>query len=60
MTDEDWEFNRIEMESRARMLAVQYALNKSQVVIPLPITEENLDKLLKDYANEVFKTPGNS
>jgi hypothetical protein len=60
MTDEDWEFNRIEMESRARMLAVQYALNKSQVVIPLPITKEDLDKVLKDHTNEVLKTPGNT
>jgi hypothetical protein len=60
MTDEDWEFNRIEMESRTRMLAVQYALNKSQVVIPLPITKENLDKVLEDQTNEVLKTPGNT
>ena len=28
MQTEDSEFNRIEMESKARMLAVQYALNK--------------------------------
>ena len=28
MNTEDSEFNRIEMESKARLLAVQYALNK--------------------------------
>ena len=28
MTDEDWEFNRIEMESKARKMAVEYALQK--------------------------------
>jgi len=49
MTDEDWEFNRIEMESRARMLAVQYALDKSQIVIPLPITQQELDKVLAKH-----------
>lgn len=28
MTDEDWEFNRIETESKARKMAVEYALQK--------------------------------
>jgi hypothetical protein len=43
MTDEDWEFNRIEMESRARLLAVQYALEKTS---PIPlITDEEWQAL---------------
>jgi hypothetical protein len=43
MTDEDWEFNRIEMESRARQLAVQYALEKTS---PIPlITDEEWQAL---------------
>ena len=49
-SEEDEEFNRIEKESTARMLAVQYALDKSQVVIPLPITRQELDKILKKNA----------
>ena len=49
MNTEDDEFNRIEMESKARMFAVQYALNKSQVLIPLPISKQELDKVLQQY-----------
>ena len=49
-TYEDDEFNRIEMESRTRMLAVQYALDRSQVLIPLPISKQELDKVLKNHA----------
>ena len=38
MTDEDWEFNRIEMESKVRQMAVKYAISK---VVHIPeITEE--------------------
>jgi hypothetical protein len=48
MNTEDDEFNRIERESKARMMSVQYALDKSQVVIPLPISKEDLDKVLKE------------
>jgi hypothetical protein len=41
MTDEDWEFNRIEMESNARKMAVQYALQKQLEPSPIPlITDE--------------------
>lgn len=50
MNTEDDEFNRIERESKARMMSVQYALDKSQVVIPLPISKEDLDKVLKENA----------
>jgi len=41
MTDEDWEFNRIEMESNVRKMAVQYAMEKQREVSPIPlITDE--------------------
>lgn len=40
MTDEDWEFNRIEMESKARMMAVQYAMEKEPSPIPFLTAEE--------------------
>jgi len=50
MNTEDSEFNRIEMESRARVLAVQYALDKSQVLIPLPISKKQLDKVLQQHS----------
>jgi len=48
MTDEDWEFNRIEMESVARKMAVKYAISK---VVHIPeITEEEW-KALNDEEN---------
>ena len=50
MNTEDSEFNRIEREAKARMMAVQYALDRLQVVIPLPITEQELDKILRENA----------
>jgi hypothetical protein len=31
MTDEDWEFNRIEMEARVRMMAVRYAMERAKM-----------------------------
>jgi len=40
MNTEDDEFNRIEMESRARKLAVQYALSREPSPIPLITAEE--------------------
>lgn len=41
MTDEDWEFNRIEREAKARMMAVQYAMQQAQKTSPIPlITDE--------------------
>jgi len=41
MTDEDWEFNRIEMESKARMMAVAYAMQCAEQKSPIPlITDE--------------------
>jgi hypothetical protein len=41
MTDEDWEFNRIEMESNVRKMAVQYAMEKHREISPIPlITDE--------------------
>ena len=40
MTDEDWEFNRIEMESKARMMAVKYAMEKEPSQILFLTSEE--------------------
>ena len=41
MNTEDNEFNRIEMESNARKMAVQYALEKQRKTSPIPlITDE--------------------
>jgi len=53
MTDEDWEFNRIELESRVRQETVRAALKKqhqddSPTAIPF-ITPEELEELLKNY-----------
>ena len=46
MTDEDWEFNRIEMESNARKMAVQYALQKAKEPSPIPfLTAEEWEAL---------------
>jgi hypothetical protein len=51
MTDEDWEFNRIEMEARVRQMAVRYAIEKANKIdrelgIPF-VTAEELEELLK-------------
>jgi hypothetical protein len=41
MTDEDDEFNRIEREAKARMMAVRYAMEKIKEPSPIPlITDE--------------------
>jgi len=40
MTDEDWEFNRIETQAIARKMAVEYALQKETSQIPLITDEE--------------------
>lgn len=46
MTDEDWEFNRIEMESNVRKMAVKYALQKQLEPNPIPlITDEEWEAL---------------
>jgi hypothetical protein len=46
MTDEDWEFNRIEMEARVRQMAVRYAMEKAS---PIPlITAEEWEALNKE------------
>ena len=43
MTDEDDEFNRIEMEARVRQMAVRYAMDKAS---PIPlITAEDWEAL---------------
>jgi hypothetical protein len=41
MTDEDWEFNRIESQAIARKIAVEYALQKEKETSQIPlITDE--------------------
>ena len=46
MTDEDWEFNRIEREAKARMMAVKYALQQAKETSPIPlITDEEWEAL---------------
>jgi hypothetical protein len=44
---QDDEFNRIEREAKARMMAVQYAMQKQPSAIPL-ITAEEWEALNKD------------
>ena len=46
MNDEDSEFNRIEVQSKARKLAVEYALKKLRETSPIPlIIDEEWDAL---------------
>lgn len=48
MTDADWddEFNRIEMESRVRMMAVRFAMEQAKEPSPIPfVTAEDWAKL---------------
>jgi hypothetical protein len=48
MTDEDWEFNRIEMEARVRMMAVRYAMEQAREPSPIPfVTAEDWEELNK-------------
>ena len=49
MTDEDWEFIRIEMEARVRMMAVHYVIERSKEPSPIPlITDEEWEALNKE------------
>jgi hypothetical protein len=46
MTDEDWEFNRIEMEARIRQMVVRYAMDKAREPSPIPfLTAEEWEAL---------------
>lgn len=46
MNSEDEEFNRIEREAKARMMAVEYALQQAQKTSPIPlITDEEWEAL---------------
>ena len=46
MNTEDDEFNRIEREAKARMMAVKYALQQAQKTSPIPlITDEEWEAL---------------
>jgi len=56
MTAEDEEFNRIEMESNARKMAVKYALQK--------LHDENerlglYDDVYKEIKDEILPSPSN-
>ena len=46
MNTEDDEFNRIEREAKARMMAVKYAMQQAQKTSPVPlITDEEWEAL---------------
>lgn len=46
MNTEEDEFNRIEREAKARMMAVQYAMQQAQKTSPIPlITDEEWEAL---------------
>lgn len=47
MTDEDWEFNRIECQAIARIMAVRYAVERAKLeTSPIPlITDEEWEAL---------------
>lgn len=52
-TDEDDEFNRIEMESRVRKMSVAYSLEMQRLCDELPtgipfVTQDELEQLLRD------------
>jgi hypothetical protein len=47
---EDDEFNRIEMESRVRQMAVRYAMEQAKEPSPIPfVTAEDWEKLNKEH-----------
>jgi hypothetical protein len=46
MNTEDSEFNRIESQTKARMMAVRYAMEKARETSPIPlITDEEWEAL---------------
>lgn len=52
-TEEDDEFNRIEMESRVRKMSVSYSLEMQRLRDEFPhgipfVTQDELEQLLKD------------
>ena len=62
-TDEDDEFNRIEMESRVRKMSVAYSLEMQRLRDELPtgipfVTPEELQELLKN--DDEIQTPNNT
>ena len=49
MTEEDEEFERIEREAKARMMAVRYAMERAKEPSPIPlITDEEWEALNKE------------
>lgn len=56
---EDDEFNRIEMESRVRMMAVRYAMDRAKEPSPIPfVTAEDWAELNK--GDDAVKTQPNT
>jgi hypothetical protein len=56
-TEEDDEFNRIEMESRVRKMSVAYSLEMQRMRDEFPhgipfVTQDELEQLLRDFDEE--------
>jgi hypothetical protein len=49
MTDEDWEFNRIEMEARVRMMAVRYSLEQQG------LRDDQINQVMRQLPAVMFK-----
>ena len=50
MTDEDWEFNRIEMEARVRMMAARYAMEQGGV------SPQQINQVMRQMPKAVWET----
>ena len=50
MTDEDWEFNRIEMEAHVRMMAVRYAMERGGV------SPQQINQVFQQMPKAVWET----
>ena len=50
MTDEDWEFNRIEREAKARMMAVRYAMEQGGV------SQQQIHNVMRQMPKVVWET----
>jgi len=48
MNTEDSEFNRIESQAKARMMAVQYAMDKARETSPIPLITDEEWKALNE------------
>ena len=50
MTDEDWEFNRIESQAKARMFAVRYAMEQGGV------SQQQIHEVMRQMPKVVWET----